>query len=232
MEGADDERAVYHLRARSEENREFKVIPKEGIHKLLASIEDEINVPDRKVIGILVDTDDDVVARWSAVTDRLKQAKSGLRIPPRPDPDGTVLHESPQNRIPRIGIWLMPNNESPGELEDFIARMIPGGDAVWPRSKKYIACIPQSERKFTSKKELRAQVHAWLATRERPRPLGAAIGTRDLEVEANSQKFIDWLQRLFNKRPAPVRQTGTIPPLPSTKPPDWRFRSEPPGWRP
>ncbi len=182
-------------------------------------------------MGILVDADDDVDARWQSVTRRLKQARAGLQIPPEPDPNGTVLDENPQDRIPRIGIWMMPNNESPGELEDFIARMIPGGDAVWPLSKKYIASIPQSERKFTLKKELRAQVHAWLATRERPRPIGTAIGTRDLKAEANSQKFINWLQRLF-KRPEPVRQTGTSPPLPSTKPPDWRFRPEPLGWRP
>lgn len=231
VEGTDDEHMVYHLRARSEETLEFKVIDKKGIAKLLASIEAEINVPNRKVIGILVDTDDDVGARWQSVTSRLQQARAGLQIPPDPDPDGTVLDENPQDRIPRIGIWMMPNNESPGELEDFIARMIPVGDAVWPLSKKYIASIPQSERKFTLKKELRAQVHAWLATRARPRPIGTAIGTRDLKVEANSQKFIKWLQRLFN-RPVPVVQTETIPPSPSTKPRDWQFRSEPPGWRP
>lgn len=231
VEGADDEHVVYHLRARSGENLEFEVIPKDGIDGLLSSVEVEINVPDRKVMGILIDADDDVAARWCAVTNRLKQAKSSLQIPPQPDPDGTVLHENPQDRIPRIGIWMMPNNESPGELEDFIARMIPGGDAVWPLSEKYIACIPKPERKFKSGKKLRAQVHAWLAARERPRPLGLAIKTRDLEVEPNSQTFINWLQRLFSNR-SQIPQAGTSPPLPSTKPHDWQFRPEPPGWRP
>ena len=57
VEGSDDEHVVYHLRARSGENLEFEVIPKDGVDGLLSSIEIEINVPDRKVMGILIDAD-------------------------------------------------------------------------------------------------------------------------------------------------------------------------------
>lgn len=32
----------------------------------------------------------------------------------------------------------MPNNYSPGELEDFIRELIPGKDPTWPRAKHYI----------------------------------------------------------------------------------------------
>ena len=50
---------------------------------------------------------------------------------------------------PSIGVWLMPDNQSTGELEDFVAQMIPPGDPVWPRSEYYIEGIPEPDRKFT-----------------------------------------------------------------------------------
>ena len=69
---------------------------------------------------------------------------------------------------PASGIWLMPDNKSPGELEDFIASMIPSEDPVWPLSKDYIDAIPEEHREFKEGKIQRAKVHAWLAAREEP----------------------------------------------------------------
>ena len=92
----------------------------------------------------------------------------------------------------------MPNNESSGELEDFVVRMLPDGDQVWLLSRRYIEEIPKAERKFLEKKELRAQLCAWLAAREDPRRMGLAIRAHDLEVDDEfSQKFIAWLAKLF-----------------------------------
>ena len=92
----------------------------------------------------------------------------------------------------------MPDNTEPGELEDFVAKMIPASDTVWPLSQSYIDGIPCAERKFSKKKKARAQVHAWLAAREDPRQMGAAIGARDLNVDGPlCQQFVAWLTRLF-----------------------------------
>ena len=194
VEGEDDKHVVRHLCNRSEKDWKFEIIPGDGWENLRGTIGAQIRASGRKVIGIIVDADDDVDARWCAVARRLEQA--GLvDVPSEPVPDGTIIPS--QKRIPRIGIWMMPDNELPGELEDFIARMIPRDDAIWPLSQKYIDCIPEAERKFKSKKKRRAQVHAWLATRAKPRPMGTAITAQDLQMEANSQKLIDWLQRLF-----------------------------------
>ena len=196
VEGEDDRHVIRHLCNRSEKDWKFEIRLGEGWESLREAIGAEIKAPRRKVIGIIVDADDDVGARWCAVARRLEQA--GLvDVPSKPVPDGAIIPGIRQKRIPRVGIWMMPNNELPGELEDFIARMIPGDDAIWPLSQKYIDGIPEAERKFKPKKKRRAQVHAWLATRARPRPMGTAITAQDLQMEANSQKLIDWLQRLF-----------------------------------
>ncbi len=92
----------------------------------------------------------------------------------------------------------MPDNQSPGELENFIIKMIPAGDPVWPRSETYIDGIPEEDREFKEGKILRAKVHAWLATRGEPRKMGLAIKTKDLDIASvTCVSFVAWLRELF-----------------------------------
>lgn len=194
VEGQDDVHVVLQLCALREDIPDFSVKDKKGIEKLLAGISGEINAPEREVVGILVDANDDVEARWRAVTGQLE--KQSLQPPEHPEPAGTIIDES--DIYPRVGIWLMPDNQSRGEIEDFVAGMIPADDPVWPLSNGYIDGIPKANRKFKPRKIRRAKVHAWLATREEPRLMGAAIRARDLNANAaNSEVFADWLRRLF-----------------------------------
>ncbi len=92
----------------------------------------------------------------------------------------------------------MPDNKSPGELEDFALNMIPANDDVWPNSQKYIDDIPQSVRKFNPEKKRKAELYAWLATRREPARMGAAVGAGDLKTDsAVCQNFLAWIVRLF-----------------------------------
>ena len=169
----------------------FCIREKGGVPGLIPGIRGEILVEGRTAVGILVDANDCPKARWQAVTDRIR--KAGLEPPSSPDPNGTIIDGKP-----RVGIWLMPDNESPGELEDFIAEMIPHDDAVWPLSEDYVNGIPEADRKFAEGKTLRAKVYAWLATRSDPRPMGLAIGAGDLNTQGEvSNRFVSWLRRLY-----------------------------------
>ena len=191
VEGQDDKHVVLHLWERHQATLPFSIENKGGIDPLLESIAPEIKAPGRRAVGILVDANDDIEARWEAIQNRLQRA--GIESPPPPSPDGTIIQANP-----RLGIWLMPDNMSVGELEDFVVQMIPEGDQVWPLSRRYIEEIPEEERKFSDGKILRAQLYAWLAAREDPRRMGLAIRARDLKVDgALSQRFIAWLNNLF-----------------------------------
>ena len=101
----------------------FHIMVTNGINNLLDSIGPQIIVPDRQAVGILVDANDDFTARWDAVANRLSQ--EGIDPPASPDSAGTIIDTESK---PRVGIWLMPDNTSPGELEDFVVQMIPAGD--------------------------------------------------------------------------------------------------------
>ncbi len=192
VEGTDDEHVVRHLCHGHQAMPQFSIQKKEGIEKLLDDIGLEILAPDRKAIGIIVDANDDLDARWQAVTNRLREEHID-EVPDSPDPTGTIIPSTP-----RVGLWLMPDNTSPGELENFVSEMIPDDVPIWPRSQSYIDDIPESDRKFTEKKILRAKVHAWLATRRDPRPMGTAIRARDLHIDGTlSTTFAKWLRQLF-----------------------------------
>ena len=194
VEGQEDKHVVSHLCSRFQPMPQFHIEDKGGIQKLFDSIIQEARVSGRRALGILLDVNDDLNARWNAVTDRLQ--KENIEVPRTPEPTGTLIDGTV--RTPRVGIWLMPDNSSPGELEDFVAEMIPDDDPIWPRSQRYIDCIPECDRKFSEKKTQRARIHAWLATREDPRRMGTAIGTGDLRVDGRlSTNFAEWLRRLF-----------------------------------
>ncbi len=200
VEGPDDKHVVIHLSERSGLAQNFKIVEKEGKDALLDSIEVEADTPGRTVLGILLDANDSLDARWQAVTDRLSRLRQEEHfdlpeLPAQPEPSGTII----EGRL-RIGIWLMPDNRTPGELEDFVGSMIPNDDSVWPLSEAYIEGIPLAERKFAAGKMQRAKVHAWLAVREAPRPMGLAIKARDLNIKAaNTTIFIEWLRKLFDQ---------------------------------
>lgn len=191
VEGQDDKHVVHHLCSRSERMPSFDIVDKDGIPNLLRSIGPEIKVPGRRAVGILVDANDDLEARWSAVGDRLQIQH--FQPPAKPDPTGTVI-----SGRPRIGIWIWPDNECPGELENFVETMIPPRDPVWPLSQVYVDGIPESDRRFSPNKTLKTKLYAWLATRKNPRRMGAAIGAGELDVDGPlATKFADWLRRLF-----------------------------------
>lgn len=193
VEGQNDMHVVRHLWFRYRQaDPEFYISVKNNVEVLIQDIRGEILSETRTVVGILVDADDYPANHWRAVSDRLREA--GITPPNEPISSGTIIEGNP-----RIGVWMMPDNQLAGELENFIEKMIPSRDPVWPLSEAYIDGIPQADRKFSDGKILRAKVHAWLAAREDPRPMGTAIRAGDLDVTVpTGASFVNWRRQLFD----------------------------------
>lgn len=194
VEGKDDEHVASHIWKHYHNDwPPFGIIVKEGFPNLLKSISSELKFRERETLGILVDANDDLEGRWEAIISRVQEVVS-VNSSERPNKSGTIICDKP-----KVGIWLMPNNSSTGELENFIHELIPCGDRTWDQAVNFIESIRPDDRKFRPHKELRAQIHAWLATRKKPRPMGAAIGASDLNAKAPlAQAFNEWLTRLFD----------------------------------
>ena len=137
VEGRHEFHVVRHIWEFNSLTPSIHIREKGGVRPLLRGIPGEIRVEGRTTVGIVVDANDDLRSRWQSVTDRLQAAS--IEPPSRPSSNGTIIESRPREGKPRVGIWLMPDNRSPGELEDFIAGMIPSEDPVWPLSRKTIS---------------------------------------------------------------------------------------------
>ncbi len=191
VEGVDDLHVMLHLKRCCAPGLAFDILEKGSVDALIKSIDVEVTQPGRHAVGFVLDADDRLTKRWQAVAARLRIRE--IEAPTSPEPMGTFM-EGGDGR-PRVGVWLMPDNTGAGELEDFVAAMVPDGDPVWPLAKDYIEAVPKS---YLRTKPSKAEIHAWLATRERPFPMGAAIGAGALNTDGPlCRSFADWLTRLF-----------------------------------
>jgi len=154
-----------------------------------------------KVIGIVLDADmpedkPDIMVRWQQLSDKLE--KYGYTLPAQPDKQGTI-HPN-VGKYPRIGIWLMPNNQDTGMLEDFLKKLaLPDTLAT---AQSCVKCAYR--RKVTHFKEAhlsKAEIYTYLAWQDEPgKPFGIAITAHTLQPNTEiAHLFTNWLNRLFSE---------------------------------
>ncbi|MCX6066834.1 MAG: hypothetical protein NT121_13920 [Chloroflexi bacterium] len=194
VEGTDDLHLVANLCVANgiPMPKTFFISDKEGIDNLLSTLYLELEDSELKILGILVDADTDLQARWQSLHTILTRV--GYAVPAKPVPTGTILHDEDK---PTVGIWLMPDNHLPGMLEDFAAMLIPDNDVLLPYARECVQQLP--EQRFPQVQHAKADIHTWLAWQDEPgKPLGIAITARYLNPEsAQAQVFITWLRALF-----------------------------------
>ncbi|MFN8485171.1 MAG: DUF3226 domain-containing protein [Anaerolineae bacterium] len=171
-----------------------------GYERLRSRVRIELKPQDTDLplqrLGMVVDADDDLPARWQSVRDVL--SASGYRdIPMEPRPDGTVITQLSR---PTVGVWIMPDNTLPGILEHFVEFMVPGDDVLWLRAKQCLIQLPEAERRFRVRDTMKAHVHTWLAWQAEPgKPISQAITSRYLDADApHARQFIEWVRRTFD----------------------------------
>ena len=191
VEGADDEHVVRHLLEQTHGTLNFDIEQLGGVDRLREEIEAQAKVPGRTALGIVVDANSDAAARWQSIRDALDQAD--IQLPQSPDPNGTIIFPTAAG-VPKVGVWLMPDNRRPGELEDFLAALIPPGDEVWELAQRYVEQVPGDELS----KPAKARLHAWLAVRTDGGRLGTSIGTGAFDLQQPAARsFVGWLRRVF-----------------------------------
>jgi hypothetical protein len=153
-------------------------------------------------LGIVIDADLSLENRWTSLRDRLANLSdiNIINLPHTPMADGAIVVAQRQDREVKVGIWLMPDNQQAGILEDFVSFLIPSGDLLWERARHSVGEIPAEQRLFSSNDESKAEIYTWLAWQAEPgRPLGLAIRAKFLDAEApHAQRFVYWLRQLFD----------------------------------
>ncbi|MDZ4860700.1 MAG: DUF3226 domain-containing protein [Candidatus Hydrogenedentes bacterium] len=198
VEGPDDEHVLKHVCGNRGLPKIDEIKPQGGVDRLLENLPVRLKESDLAALGVIIDADIKVASRWDALRTRLVRA--GYPNPPTvPDSIGTVILPPANSLLPRAGFWIMPDNTTPGALEDFLQFLIPSGSALFEHVKSSVVSIPEDEKRFTPRMESKAMVHTWLAWQVEPgKPLGTAITARYLDPDVPEvDSLVSWLKRLF-----------------------------------
>jgi len=172
---------------------------KENIQGVLAALNVVLDDGDLERLAVVVDADTDVNARWDALRNIFARF-GGMDLPRLPDPAGTIVTLDQPYRTLTVGVWLMPNNQLPGILENFIGFLIPDGDApLWQRAQACVDDIPEAQRHFSDIAVPKAQIHTWLAWQKEPgQPLGTAVTAKYLDAHAPyALTLVHWVKQVF-----------------------------------
>lgn len=112
---------------------------------------------------------------------------------------GLVLLPPPGSILPRVGVWIMPDNRLPGILEDFIRDLVPAGDQLYEYAENCVAGIAPAQKRFRALDLPKVHIHTWLAWQDEPgKPLGQAITKGILDASSpQALNVVSWLKRLY-----------------------------------
>lgn len=195
VEGQEDKHVVWHLCNRHGIDNEmhFEIVVADGFDRL----RDNLGQRPRfgwESVWALVDADQSCSDRWRSLRDVF--VKLGYPdVPASPSASGTVLPAI--GDLARIGVWIMPDNEDSGVLEDFLARLVAEGDLLLPHARAVVGSLP--EQRFAVAHRPKALIHTWLAWQEEPgTPMGQAIAKHYLQTDHElAARFLAWLRLLF-----------------------------------
>ncbi|SMN01775.1 hypothetical protein SPONN_29 [uncultured Candidatus Thioglobus sp.] len=146
-----------------------------------------------EVIGIILDADNNLSERYQQIKDKV----SGFYRLPNSMPKDGLVHK--ENGVPKLGIWIMPNNKDNGALEEFYLTLATDIDTDF-----IDGVIQQAENKnltsFKPQHRNKAIMHTYFAWQDSPNsPLHKSINKIALNNDAEvAQKFKSWLERLFS----------------------------------
>jgi hypothetical protein len=163
-----------------------------GVLKRLNALIIRPNPP--QTIGVMLDADSSINGRWDSIRGKLRHYS--YKFPGTPNANGTIVGDT--SGQPKLGFWLMPNNQDSGMLEDFCAELAEPSSLAFARE-----CVEAANvRNVATFKEVhrsKAIIHTYLAWQDEPGyPLGKSITKQSLRPHtAIAVSFTDWLIQLF-----------------------------------
>ncbi|RLD53420.1 MAG: hypothetical protein DRJ05_16520 [Bacteroidetes bacterium] len=195
VEGKDDLFVFSDIFEKHKVVQSFEIIDKVGVTSLLKSIPIHVKT-DISSIGIVIDADSDIEKRWVSLKSIL--SKIGYNVPDKPNSLGTILYKKD---LPDFGVWIMPNNNENGMLEDFVKYLIPENDKIMPFVERTLLRLESENlNKYKNIHKSKAEIHTWLAWQKTPgTPMGLAITKTYLETGSEMcLSFVNWINKLFN----------------------------------
>jgi hypothetical protein len=194
VEGNDDMHVIMALCQKFSVTENFEIIDCKGIDKLFTQIPIRLKQSGFETLGIIIDADTGIKSRWSTLQSIF--SKQGISLPDEIPNEGLILKTNSLT----IGVWIMPNNDLNGMLEDFISFLIPKEDKLLPVANQTLEAIEKEKlNKYIPAHKSKALIHSWLSWQEYPgTPMGLAITKKFLTTQEEiCKKLISWLTVTF-----------------------------------
>lgn len=205
VEGEEDKRVIPYLIEANDipwgETKKEAIVEIEsydGIENMLdrREITAQLKTSGLTALGLIVDADENPTARWQQVRNVCLPRISNL---PENLPEEGLIHQT--NFGVKFGVWMMPDNQTSGMLETFLAYMIPaGGDRLWDYAADVIIEAKNLGATFKENHTDKAKIHSWLSWQNPPgRQLHNAIMERILDPKhPKAEIFINWFKTLYD----------------------------------
>ncbi len=198
VEGRDDKMAVGHLLKQLEYDGCVwdRITIAKGKENVLKTIKVSVPAGTGKSLGFILDANGDLDGTWQSIASRLKSV--GVGVPSAIPEDGLIGFSEEFGT--RVGVWVMPDNQRGGALEDFLMDLVCEGDELLRHAEKSTMEAKDLGAQFADKDAKRAILHTWLAWQKNPgKPFGTAIHAGFLQVDGESaKKLVAWVNRIAN----------------------------------
>lgn len=204
VEGREEQRVIPELIEKngiawgdSKDSWIVKIDEFDGVEKLLKPgvIEAELKSSGLSHLGILVDADEVLENRWTAIRDRCSKAFPNL---PKTFPDTGIIVENDVGL--RLGVWIMPDNKTAGMLETFLGFLVPNTqDQLFVAAQESARNARELGAPYIDAHASKANIYTWLAWQDPPgRQLHQAVLQEILSPRSpHAQPFVSWFRQLY-----------------------------------
>jgi hypothetical protein len=201
VEGTNDRHSIANLVKKhgiefDKDRRVPEIKPIGSVEGLLNGVKTAVKASTGRAVGFVLDADAPLASRWQSVHDRLVGADVDS-VPDTPPREGFIGVSSRFKS--RVGVWLMPDNQSDGSLESFLMTLIRDDDPLIRHADQATDRAKELGAAFIEVDRSKAILHAWLAWQLEPGcPYGTAISAgffaHDVETAA---QFVRWYVSLY-----------------------------------
>jgi len=172
VEGDDDLHSLVHLLVLHGVDYDCKPWPSrfpvfkvaKTCDQLLRGMETAVRASAGRAAGFVLDADAPLSERWREICREL--AKTDIATPSQPPPDGFIGQSNTYRT--RVGVWLMPDNQHEGKLEDFLRTLVAEEDSLIDHATASTDRARELGAGFSDPDCVKAIIRAWLAWQEEP----------------------------------------------------------------
>lgn len=155
----------------------------------------ELKNRETRTLGIIFDADTKPSARYERVRLLCGQFFEGL---PAELPQHGLISESADGK--RLGVWVMPDNRSQGDLETFLKHLVPDSSApIWKHALESVQKAKGMGCPCRDGHVTKANLYTWLAWQDPPgQSPGRALTKKILDPQSGrAAGFVRWFRNLY-----------------------------------